>query len=659
MAEDWQADSPDEPSAPDRPVDGGPKPRSAALADAAAQRTAALLRALRTVALPAVGRWLLPRWPRLLLTIGAGLLLCTSFPPVNWWWAAVLAFALLAWVLTRRPTTPAGGCGYGLLFGLAFYLPLLPWISTLVGTLPWIALAAMSACFPALFGLLAVVVRPLPGWPIWFAVLWAVQEWAKSTVPFGGFPWGVVGFGQADGPLLPLVQMGGVPLLSAAIMLLGACLTAIVLETAVWWRLGHRQRGGAARDAADAGAPPAVILPGICVCFVLFAAVAVWPQVRHSGKGAGNDPVVTVAAVQGNVPRLGLDFNAQRRAVLDLHVRETLALADDMQAGTAPKPQFVIWPEDSSDIDPLVNPDAAAQISTAARAVGVPILVGTILDLPVAAKDPGAARSNPPDYTNTVIVWDPVTGPGERHNKQIVQPFGEYLPWPWLFKHLSGLADRAGHMVSGPSTGVVRVAGVPVGIATCWEVIFDRALRQSVLHGAQLLAVPSNNATFNKTMSEQQLAFAKVRAVEHDRYVVVAGTTGISAVIAPDGVELARTDFFVPAYLDSQLRLKTTLTPATQWGPVVQWLFLGVAVAALLVAIRHNGGFSGRSPRPRRWRPRSSANSAAALGEPASVPTRGYDTEPSAPGGGRHAARSRAHNLERGADTDTADEGAT
>ncbi|MBL7315480.1 apolipoprotein N-acyltransferase, partial [Escherichia coli] len=101
------------------------------------------------------------------------------------------------------------------------------------------------------------------------------------------------------------------------------------------------------------------------------------------------------------------------------------------------------------------------------------------------------------------------------------------------------------------------IAGVPVGVATCWEVIFDRAPRKSILGGAQLLTVPSNNATFNKTMSEQQLAFAKVRAVEHDRYVVVAGTTGISAVIAPDGGELIRTDFFQPAYLDSHVRLKT------------------------------------------------------------------------------------------------------
>ena len=107
-----------------------------------------------------------------------------------------------------------------------------------------------------------------------------------------------------------------------------------------------------------------------------------------------------------------------------------------------------------------------------------------------------------------------------------MQPFGEYLPWPWLFRHLSGLADWAGYIVPGNGTGVVHAAGIPVGVATCWEVIFDRALRKSVLNGAQLLAVPANNATFNQTMSEQQLAFAKVRAVEHDRYVWSPATSG-------------------------------------------------------------------------------------------------------------------------------------
>jgi apolipoprotein N-acyltransferase len=199
-----------------------------------------------------------------------------------------------------------------------------------------------------------------------------------------------------------------------------------------------------------------------------------------------------------------------------------------------------------------------------------------------------------------MIVWNPITGPADRHDKEIVQPFGEYLPMPWLFRHLSGYADRAGHFVPRTNSDVVNIAGVPVGVSTCREVIFDREPRKAVLNGAQLLAVPSNNATFNKTMSEQQLAFAKVRAVEHDRYVVVAGTTGISAVIAPDGRELTRTDFFEPAYLDTQVRLKTKLTPATRWGPILQWMLVAAAGAVILVAIRHNGWF----PRPIRLRSR-------------------------------------------------------
>ena len=537
---------------------------------------------------PTVREALKPRLARLVVSVAGGLLLFASFPTTNWWAAAIVAFALLAWVLTRPATTLVGGLGYGFLFGLAFYLPLLPWISNLVGVVPWLALAMVSALFPGVFGLLAVVVRALPGWPVWFALLWAAQEWLKSIIPFGGFPWGSAAYGQTGGPLLPLVQLGGVPLLSTAVVLMGCSFTAITLEI-VKWLLSGGSASLLAGDSRDPDAeappqPPAVLLPGICICLVLLAAIIVWPHVRHSGVGSGGEPTVTVAVVQGNVPRLGLDFNAQRRAVLDNHVQETLRLAEDVRTGAAPQPQFVIWPEDSSDIDPLVNADAGLLISQAAEAIGAPILIGTVLDVPDQPQDN-------PEYTNTVIVWNPMTGPADRHDKEIVQPFGEYLPMPWLFRHLSSYANRAGHMVPRQGSDVVQIAGVPVGVSTCWEVIFDREPRKAVLNGAQLLTVPSNNATFDKEMSEQQLAFAKVRAVEHDRYVVVAGTTGISAVIAPDGNELARTDFFQPAYLDNQVRLKTSLTPATRLGPMLQLILVAVAGAVILVAIRHNGWF--------------------------------------------------------------------
>jgi len=506
----------------------------------------------------------------------AGLMMCVSFPPVGWWWAAIPALALLTWVLVHPMTTLAGGLGYGFLFGVAFYLPLLPWISGLVGPMPWIALAAMEACFPAMFGVFAVLVARLPGWPLWLAAVWSMQEWLKSSVPFGGFPWGVAAFSQAGGPFLALARLGGAPLVSFAVVLLATSLCALVGEIARWIR----------RDGSH-GHP--LIVPAAAICAVLLLTSLVAPVVRRAAMPVDDEPTVAVAAIQGNVPRLGLDFNSQRRAVLDNHVRQTLQLADDVHAGRAPQPKFVIWPENSSDIDPLTNADAAEQITVAARAIGVPILVGAVIARPESTPENPAA-------SNTMIVWDPVEGPGERHDKQIVQPFGEYLPWRAFFSHLSSWADRAGYFVPGSGSGVVDLAGVPVGVATCWEVIFDRALRQSVRNGAELLTVPTNNATFDQPMSEQQLAFARLRAVEHGRYLLVAGTTGISAAISPDGRELARTAFFSPAYIDVEVRLRTAQTPGTGWAEPLQWVLVAIAVAALGVAILQNGGFV------RRWR---------------------------------------------------------
>jgi apolipoprotein N-acyltransferase len=520
-----------------------------------------------------LGQAVVDRLPQLGVVIVAGVLLCLSFPPFGWWYLGFAAFALLSWVLTRETTTPRGGFGYGFLFGATFYLPLLPWVGTFVGPVPWIGLSLVEALFPALFGAAAVAVRRLPGWPLWFAGLWATQEWLKSTLPFGGFPWGVVAYSQTESPLRSIAQLGGAPLLSFAVVLIGFCLYAIGFEVVQWWR----------HDGRNA-APPAVVVPGVCIAVVLLVTALTWPHVRQSGVGAGDDRSITVAVVQGNVPRLGLDFNAQRRAVLDNHVRETLRLAEDVRSGRAPRPMFVVWPENSSDIDPLANSDASEMISAAATAIDAPILVGAVVEAP------GATAENPTS-TNSVIVWNPGSGPGERHDKQIVQPFGEYLPWRGFFRRFSDYADRAGYFVPGDGTGVLHPAGVPVGVATCWEVIFDRAPREAVRNGAQLLVVPSNNATFTESMSEQQLAFARLRAVEHDRYVVVAGTTGISAIIAPDGRELTRTAFFEPAYLDSAVRLKTQLTAATRWGPPAEGLLIAIGVGSLIVAMLHNWSF--------------------------------------------------------------------
>jgi apolipoprotein N-acyltransferase len=513
------------------------------------------------------GRFAPRRWAgfaaRFVASAGGGVLLYLSFPPRTLWWLALLAFALLGAVLHGRG--PRAGFGWAYVFGLGFLLPLLAWTGTFVGPLPWVALCAMEALFVAAAGAGMALASRLPAAPVLAAAVWVAGEALRGRVPFDGLPWGRIGFGQPDGPLLPLAAIGGEPLLSFGTVLAGLSVGELV-RRAVLGRRGSRRGSAALRP---------LVLPALLLVLVL-AAGPVAALVPPAEGGGAAERTVTIAAVQGNVPRLGLDFNAQRRAVLDNHVRVTEQLAADVAAGRQPRPDLVIWPENSSDIDPLRNADAAGQIDRAARAVGAPILVGAVL-------------LNPDGLTtsNSALVWLPGVGPVERADKRRVQPFGEYLPLRPFFRLFSAYADRAGYFVPGSGPGAVDMAGVRVGVAICWEIAFDDLVADSVDAGAQVLAVPSNNATFGLTeMTYQQMAMSRVRAVEHDRPVIIATTSGVSATITRDGRVTATTRQFSPGVLVDRTVLRDTTTLASRLRAVPEWVLFAVALVAVAIGIR-------------------------------------------------------------------------
>lgn len=517
---------------------------------------------------------------RMAMSVLAGLLLFASFPPRTLWFLAPVGVAILT-LTVRGSGRLRGGFGYGMLAGLAFFLPLLPWTGIYVGPVPWIGLSTALSVYVGLFGLLVRLVGRLPGWPLWVAVMWSFTEWGRSSFPFGGFPWGRLAFGQADGWYLSYAMIGGAPTVSFAVALTGAGLAALAV-----WLLEFR---GAAPAAANSNRPSwggsrLTSWNRIVAAAMLIAIVPITGAILRTalpGPEDGNRPI-TVAAIQGSVPRLGLDFNAQRRAVLDNHVKETRELAKAIAAGEFPQPDVVIWPENSSDIDPLRNADAAALITQASREIKAPILVGAVL------------VNDDRTTTNSVMVWNGAAGPGERHDKKIIQPFGEYLPFRGFFRHFSEYADRAGYFVPGNGDGVVHVqpagggAPVAIGVATCYEVAFDRAFEDAVRAGAQILTVPSNNATFGDSeMTFQQLAMSRIRAVEHGRAVVVSVTTGVSALITADGQIQQQTEQFVPAALVAQLPLREDTTLASAIGPAPErFLCILAAVVAVAAVVR-------------------------------------------------------------------------
>ncbi|MEW1700546.1 MULTISPECIES: apolipoprotein N-acyltransferase [unclassified Streptomyces] len=482
----------------------------------------------------------------------SGFLLYLSFPPRPLWWLALPAFALLGWTLRGRRLRAGFGLGY--LAGLGFLLPLLVWTGEEVGPVPWLALACVEALFVAGAGLGIAAVSRLPWWPFFAAGVWILAEAARARVPFGGFPWGKIAFGQADGIFLPLAAVGGTPVLGFAVALCGFGLYE------AYRRISARRATGTLPRGPVTAAALSVLLP-------VTGALAALPLVDDSAE----DGTATVAAVQGNVPRLGLDFNAQRRAVLDNHVARTHELADDVRAGREPQPDFVLWPENSSDIDPYANADASDVIDGAVRDIGVPTVIGAVV-----APETGKLR-------NTLIEWDPKRGPVATYDKRHVQPFGEYIPMRSFVRIFNSDVDRVRRDFGpGGKVGVFDLAGTKVGLATCYEAAFDWAVRDTVTHGAQLITVPSNNATFGRSeMTYQQLAMSRVRAVEHSRSVVVPVTSGVSAIIRPDGEIVAETKMFTPDVLVEKVPLRSSLTPATRLGTLPEALLVALAAAGL------------------------------------------------------------------------------
>lgn len=484
-------------------------------------------------------RW----WIRLIAAAVAGCLVFTSYEPLGWWPLAPVGIALLCWAL--RGASAKLGVWIGFVEALACYLCLLPWVGEFVGKMPYIALSTYLALYGLLLGAGGALISRWKYGYLTFPFYYVTVEYVLSHWPFGGFAWVRLAWGQISGPLAALARYGGPTLVTFATAFIGACLAMLIPTTfkrtmnATGWKIP---------------------VAGVVVALV-------------AGLGAGltvNQPSATtgtakVAAIQGNVPRMGLDFNAQRRAVLANHIRVT----DDL-ARSGQKPDLVIWPENSSDVDPYEDATAMVGINNAVKAVGAPTLVGTITVDEVGDR-------------NTMLVFDPNSGIGDHHYKKYLQPFGEYMPYRSFFRHFSSYVDMAGDFKPGTGNGTVKMGSTTVGVATCYEVAFDQAYRDAVNNGAQILATPTNNATFGFTdMTYQQLAMSRMRAIELDRAVVIAATSGVSAMVTPDGKVSQKTQIFTPASLVQDMPLRNTVTFAAKFGDIVE---KSLAIIGLILGV--------------------------------------------------------------------------
>jgi len=448
----------------------------------------------------------------LLLSALSGTLLSAAFEPVGKWWVAPIAIAVHMYALSI--STRKVLCSF--IFGLTLNLIVLHWSSTFVGSIPWVILAIGLSLF---YLPLALVSK----WGITaYPLIYILLEEVRNRFPFGGFGWVRIAFTQADAPYAKVAAIGGATALSAAVVLI-----ALVI-----FLISQRKFS---------------LLPLLPFLIVL---VPINTYVVDS---------TNVLMIQGNVPRMGLDFNSRAKAVFNNHFERT-----QIEIANNPNVDFILWPENSVDVDPFLNTDVKESLDL----IKQPLIIGAIVN-----------KEN--RLLNTSILWGGESP--ETYIKQHLTPFGEYIPLRSLARIVSPLVDEVEDFSPGDSGKIFEIGTIKVAPVICYELI-DDALLERAAKNSNILAVQTNSATFGMSAeSAQQLSITRIRAIEHGRNIASVSTTGYSAIINSSGKILQQTSMGTADSIRAEVDLIEGQTPRDRAG---DWALIGVFVALFVVARR-------------------------------------------------------------------------
>lgn len=451
------------------------------------------------------------------LALLSGLLAYASFAPIGYWWCAPIALALLIHLLANKRLDQR--ILAVIIFGTAFFGPLLAWSNTYVGDVPWLILTVLQV---VLLTPLALVPMAKARNLFLFPSMWVAVEFLRGHFPFNGFGWGRIAFSQADAPYAQVARIGGAPLLGFIVAVI-----ALAIYVAFQGRFKFM-----------------VFLLASVIAFSIVTIVSTpsFPKKNFS-----------FIAVQGGVPSLGLDFNSRATAVFENHLRTTTTYL----ASHNTKPEVILWPENSIDVDPFKDSIVHNQLQSVADEFNIPLIVGAVLQ-------------HGSNFQNASILWEPHLGPTSIYIKRHLTPFGEYIPLRTIAEIVSPYAKNVVDFVPGNQIIIHDVGKAKFAPIICFELL-DDASGRAMAKRSNVFVVQTNSATFGMSPeSDQQLGITRIRAIEHQRYSVSIATSGISALVDPRGRVTHRTGQNQSEVINGNIGLNDATSISDRYGSQIE-----------------------------------------------------------------------------------------
>lgn len=318
----------------------------------------------------------------------------------------------------------------------------------------------------------------------------------------------------------------------------------------------------------------AVILVVINYCF----------GILHIALDEKEGKTVRVALIQGNISASEKWNTMSSADMLDLYIGLT------EEAIEVCEPQIVVWPESVINVDLDYYESYKEKIKAIASDTGTIIVVGAFETENEYDSDGNRSSKT---YNSLYTFMHDGTEAENTYRKRKLVPFGEFIPMSGLLSHVLPLLtdmNLAGNDITpGDSTQITLTLVGRLGGLICFDSIYEELARDSVLDGAQLLILSTNDSWYGESAATRQhLAHASLRAIETGRYIVRAASTGISAVITPTGIVTESIGTNEEGYIYGDVLMKSDLTVFDAIGDSFAYICLTVTILpAIIYVISH------------------------------------------------------------------------